>query len=166
MLSKKLLPLPRPPTTESLSSSSATPSSEREWKKPKEPTLPTEKLVSHTLTEPRRTLASPKVRSGTSLRELVTSSRTSKPRTRPLTTIGNPPTPHGLKPTLTLPSNWKTPKPPVFLETRSSKKFPDLFLTTFLDLPIFTDLPVTTSTKEETSELVSTRPTEERTCTS
>mmetsp|Transcript_21234 Transcript_21234/g.30392 ORF Transcript_21234/g.30392 Transcript_21234/m.30392 type:complete len:204 (-) Transcript_21234:454-1065(-) len=57
-------------------------------------------------------------------------------------------------------------KPPVCLVTRSSKRLPSLFPTTSPDLLIFTDLPVTTSTTEETSVLVSTSPTPERTCTS
>mmetsp|Transcript_30079 Transcript_30079/g.64461 ORF Transcript_30079/g.64461 Transcript_30079/m.64461 type:complete len:219 (+) Transcript_30079:483-1139(+) len=111
MPSRKPSPLPRPTTTESLSSSSATPSSERVWKKPREPTLLTEKPVSHTLTEPRRTLDSLKVRSGSFPKELVTSSAMSKRRTRTLTTNGNPPTLPGRKPTPTSPSNWRTPLP-------------------------------------------------------
>mmetsp|Transcript_18727 Transcript_18727/g.25964 ORF Transcript_18727/g.25964 Transcript_18727/m.25964 type:complete len:207 (-) Transcript_18727:964-1584(-) len=179
---------PRPPTTESPSSLSATPSLVRVWKKPREPTPLTEKPVSHTLKRPRRTLAFPKERAGTFLKEPVITTRVSKRRTRPPTMNGKRPSPPGRRPTLNLPSNSMTPsttmscppktcvtkslkwvmkpKPPVFLETRSSKRSPASCPTTFLDPPIFTDLPVTTSTTEETSELVSTRATPERIFTS
>mmetsp|Transcript_13216 Transcript_13216/g.27335 ORF Transcript_13216/g.27335 Transcript_13216/m.27335 type:complete len:201 (-) Transcript_13216:1047-1649(-) len=106
---RKPSPPPRPTTTENPSSSSATPSSERAWKKPREPTLLTEKPVSHTLKTPRRTLASLRERAGSSLKELVITSRMSNPRTRVSTTNGKTPTRPGPPPTPSLPSNWKTP---------------------------------------------------------
>mmetsp|Transcript_4707 Transcript_4707/g.9942 ORF Transcript_4707/g.9942 Transcript_4707/m.9942 type:complete len:200 (+) Transcript_4707:714-1313(+) len=91
-------PLPRPPTTESPSSLSATPSSEREWKRLREPTLPTERPVFLTSTRLVPPSAFPR-KSGLFLRELATSSRVSKRRTPRSTLIGKPPTPHGRRPT-------------------------------------------------------------------
>merc|ERR1712087_169026 len=96
--------LPRTATTESPSSSNATPLLEREWKKLREPTLLTERLVFHTLRRPSLTLESLREKAGTFLREHVTTSRMSRPRTRPPTTNGKLPSQPGLRPTQNLPS--------------------------------------------------------------
>mmetsp|Transcript_4139 Transcript_4139/g.5662 ORF Transcript_4139/g.5662 Transcript_4139/m.5662 type:complete len:314 (+) Transcript_4139:802-1743(+) len=188
MLSRPPSVLQRPVTTASPSSSSATPSSEREWKRLREPTLPTERLVSLTLTRPRSTLAFLRERSGMCPQRPATSLLMSKRRTRPSTMTGKQLTPTGSPPTRILPPNLRmllttTPrlpkkcsrrslppvpelKPPECLEPRSSTTLPSSSPTTFLDPLIFTDRAVTTSKTEETSELASTSPTPERTFTS
>merc|ERR1719491_680095 len=121
------------------------------------------------------------MRSGSFLREPVTTSREFRRRTAP-------PTPPGRRPTPIWPLSSRTPspiryhplrrcslpslplrlaqRPLVFPETRPSRTLPSLYPTTFLDLPIFTDLAVTTSRMETTSVPDSTRLTPERIFTS
>mmetsp|Transcript_27185 Transcript_27185/g.41983 ORF Transcript_27185/g.41983 Transcript_27185/m.41983 type:complete len:273 (+) Transcript_27185:898-1716(+) len=101
-------PRRRPPKTESPSSSNATPSSARESRRSREPTLLTERPASRTWTVPVRDSDFP-TRSGSSVPEPRTFSRASRTKTRPPTTSGRLPTPPGPQPTRTFPSSSPMP---------------------------------------------------------